>query len=189
MKLFMVLIGCRPPGRLTEQHDIFFGIGKSLGDLVPEMKASWPEAKGKIHIDAWREITAVDGYSITVKEVANLKTSPVNHLFFINLGGYLPGQFEEQHCKVLAVASGMPEATKKAKQTPFYKLNTFKNATSHIDDKYGVDIDDVYFVRDILAKKYKEQYHVHIEKMKKEGAEDILHIGYVKISDLVAADK
>jgi hypothetical protein len=26
-------------GRLTEQHDIFFGIGTSVKDLVSEMKA------------------------------------------------------------------------------------------------------------------------------------------------------
>ena len=30
----MVLLGCRPPGRFTEQHDIFFGIGNSLKELV-----------------------------------------------------------------------------------------------------------------------------------------------------------
>jgi hypothetical protein len=30
------------------------------------MKAFWPEAKGKIHIDAWREITSVDNHSIEI---------------------------------------------------------------------------------------------------------------------------
>jgi len=40
------------------------------------MKASWPEAKGKIHIDSWREVTLVDGYSIEIvpkKPSINLK--------------------------------------------------------------------------------------------------------------------
>ena len=66
LKLYMVMIGCRPKGRFTEQHDIFFGIGNSLKELIPKMKAFWPEAKGKIHIDAWREVTVVDNCIIEV---------------------------------------------------------------------------------------------------------------------------
>jgi len=65
-KLYMIMLGCRPKGRYTEQHDIFFGIGKSLKELIPSMKAFWPEAKGQIHIDAWREVTTVDNYKIEV---------------------------------------------------------------------------------------------------------------------------
>jgi hypothetical protein len=42
MKLFMVLIGCKPEGRHTEQHDIFFGIAQTLADLVPQLKSFWP---------------------------------------------------------------------------------------------------------------------------------------------------
>jgi Domain of Unknown Function (DUF1543) len=41
-KLFMILLGCRPKGRHTEQHDIFFGIGNELADLKPAMKNSGP---------------------------------------------------------------------------------------------------------------------------------------------------
>ena len=33
-KLFMTLIGCTPAGRNIEQHDVFFGIGNSLKDIV-----------------------------------------------------------------------------------------------------------------------------------------------------------
>jgi hypothetical protein len=32
------------------------------------MKASWPEAKGRIHIDAWREVSLVDQFSITIED-------------------------------------------------------------------------------------------------------------------------
>jgi len=32
-----------------------------LRDLVPAIKAFWPEARDKILIDAWREVTMVDG--------------------------------------------------------------------------------------------------------------------------------
>jgi hypothetical protein len=59
------------------------------------MKAFWPEAKGKIHIDAWREVTIVDNFSI---EIVAKKTVS-NNLFFINLGGYKENEFEEYHYK------------------------------------------------------------------------------------------
>lgn len=49
-KLFMVLLGCRPKGRNTEQHDIFFGIADSLVELKPAMQLFWPDAL--LHIDA-----------------------------------------------------------------------------------------------------------------------------------------
>ena len=40
---------------------------------------------------------------------------------------------------------------KVAKATTFYKHFSFEGATSHIDDKYGIDVDDIYNVNDILA--------------------------------------
>ncbi|HEY2722863.1 MAG TPA: DUF1543 domain-containing protein [Chitinophagaceae bacterium] len=57
-KLFMLLIGCTPPGRNIEQHDIFFGIGESVSDLVADVVAFWP-GENKLHFDAWREVTNV----------------------------------------------------------------------------------------------------------------------------------
>ena len=66
VNLHMVMLGCTPKGRFTEQHDIFFGIGSSLRELVPDMKDFWPEAKGRIHIDAWQKVTIVDGFTIEI---------------------------------------------------------------------------------------------------------------------------
>ena len=66
MKLFMVIIGCTPKGRFTEQHDVFFGIGNSLKELVPQMFTFWKEAEENIHIDAWREVSVVDNYAVTI---------------------------------------------------------------------------------------------------------------------------
>ncbi|MFT4155363.1 DUF1543 domain-containing protein [Parafilimonas sp.] len=33
----MAIIGCTPKGRFTEQHDVFFGIGKTLQEPAPQM--------------------------------------------------------------------------------------------------------------------------------------------------------
>src|SRR4051812_37227943 len=111
MKLFMVLLGCRAKGRLTEQHDVFFGIGCGLSDLLPQMNAFWPDSNG-LHIDAWREVTNVDGYDISISEGPKKQTA--NHLFFINLGGYKESEFEEYHYKILSVGRDLAAATKKS---------------------------------------------------------------------------
>lgn len=183
LKLFMVMLGCTPKGRLTEQHDIFFGIGKSLKELLPQMKEFWTEAKGKIHIDAWREVTVVDNYSIEI--VPKTGNQSDENLYFINLGGYKENEFEEYHYKTLAVAESMGMAAKIAKKTSFYKHFSFKGATSHIDDKYGIDVDDVHKVMDILMPIYKEKYSILIRKSELPIIDDELHIGYLKISKLV----
>ena len=183
----MVMLGATPAGRFTEQHDIFFGIATHLEELVPAMKAFWPEAKGKIHIDAWRTVSAVDGYKIEIGTHLK-KSSNQEKLFFINLGGYKENEFEEYHYKVLTVAKNKSEAIKKSKQTTFYKHCSFKGAISHIDDKYGVDVDDIYDIEDILAPHYKEQNSLKITKSS-DLPSDVLEIGYLKIDKLLKDGK
>ena len=178
------MLGCRPQGRFTEQHDIFFGIGKSLKELIPNMKAFWPEAKGKIHIDAWREVTKVDDFQIEIKSKGTVSENS-NNLFFINLGGYKENEFEEYHYKHLAIGETLAEASKKAKATTFYKHCGFKGATSHIDDKFGIDVDDAFNVKEILAPFFKENFDIAITKSESSLAEDVLHIGYLKIDKIV----
>lgn len=92
--LFMTMLGCRPAGRITEQHDMFFGIARDITELVPAIKESWPEAKGNIHLDAWRKVRLVDGFSVEVIDKnSNTDNAFGNKLFFINLGGYRPNTF------------------------------------------------------------------------------------------------
>ncbi|WP_417444927.1 DUF1543 domain-containing protein [Joostella sp.] len=182
LKLFMVMLGCKPEGRFTEQHDIFFGIGTSLKDLIPHMKAFWPEAKGQIHIDAWREVTTVGNFNITVEEKKDLVKNDVQ-LFFINLGGYKENEFEEYHYKIVSVAKTKAIAIKESKQTTFYKHCGFKGAESHIDDKYGIDVDDIYNIEEMLPAIFKEKYQLKYTEAPQLD-EDQLHIGYVKIASL-----
>lgn len=177
-KLYMVLLGCTPPGRLTEQHDIFFGIGTSVTALVEDMYRFWPDG-GRLHVDSWREVTHVDGYAITIIPKSEAQPSE-EKLFLLNLGGYRPGEFEEYHYKTLIVASTMADAVKQSKKSAFYKHYGFKGAESHIDDKYAIDVDDMHKVEDILAPHLKEQYSIRISKSE-NGTEDELHIGYLKL--------
>jgi len=179
----MLLIGCKPPGRHTEQHDVLFAIGNTPNDLVSQINNFWPEAEGRIHLDAWREVTNVSGYQILVVEKTASAAQQNNKLFFINLGGYLEGQFDEQHYVLLSVEPDSASAIKNAKQSLFYQNNEFDTAPSHIDDKYGIDVDDLYDVEDILLPELKAKYTIQIT----EAAalpEDEIHLGYFKLSKL-----
>ena len=180
----MVLLGCTPKGRNIEQHDIFFGIGNNLKELKNEMLEFWPDSGEKIHVDAWREITKVDDYKVEVRlkseEIINNNSL---RLFFINLGGYKKGEFEEFHYKMIVVAEDKGMAIKKAKQTAFYKHFGFEGAESHIDDKYGIDVDDIYDIGEILSDYHKEKYKITIQK-DTFSKEDELNLGYLKFNKI-----
>lgn len=178
----MILLGCKPAGRNTEQHDIFFGIGNSLSDVKTDILDFWTEANGRIHLDGWREVQHVDGYKIEVVE-KNEAISSQEKMFFLNLGGYKRDELEEFHYKMLVVALDKGAAIQKAKQTAFYKHTGFEGATSHIDDKYGIDVDDIYEIQDILPARLKERYSIRITKAD-DTKEDELHLGYLKIDKL-----
>ena len=179
----MLILGATPPGRNTEQHDVFFGIGSSLNDLVPQISDFWKDA-GKIHIDSWREVTRVDGYSIKIiSKEGNGYTNPAG-LFFLNLGGYKPDDLEEYHYKIITVAKDKAEAIKNSKKTAFYLHTGFKGAESHIDDKYGIDIDDIYSIEEILSAELIEKYSIQLQLGEPGLPEDKLHPGYIKLSSL-----
>jgi hypothetical protein len=185
LKLYMILLGCKPPGRHVEQHDFFFGIATSLNELVPEMKAFWPEPE-RIHIDGWREVNVVDGFKINVvtnETPANDLAEKTNKLFFINLGGYQENKFEEQHYVLLTVKPDRATASREAKDTLFYQHNHFGSATSHIDDKYGIDVDDLYQIEDILSPEQKAKYRIELTPAD-ILTEDQLELGYLKLSSL-----
>ena len=148
MKLFYIIIGCTPKGRHTEQHDVFFGIAENIRDLVPEIINFWPEAKGKLHVDAYREVNFVNGYQVEVVE------------------------------------KSLSEATQKVKSSAFYKdYNQPNGASSHIDDKYALDVDDAFAVEDILPLSQKEKFSLKLTKTD-HVSEDKIYNGYFKLDKL-----
>ena len=190
--LYMIQLGGRPKGRLIEQHDIFFGVANQVNELIADINNHWPEVKNKWHIDSYRAISKVDNYAIKLVE-SNIQTECANDLklFFINLGGYQQGSFEEFHYKLLIVADSQADAVKQAKQSEFYKQFTFKdkaspfNAASHIDDKFEVDIDDIYNVNDLIS-----NVKIIIEPLARaldksiNVIEDKKYVGYLSIKNL-----
>lgn len=189
-RLYMILLGSKAPRRNVEQHDYFFGIAGSLKELIPQMRAFWPEAGASLHIDGWREVNVVDGYDVTIvlrtqSPLTGQVAQPASpeKLFFINLGGYQTGKLEEQHYTVLSVKTDRAQAVQDAKKTVFFKSNTIKGANSHIDEKYGIDVDDIYKIEDILSPALKSSYKIEISP----GSalpEDQIHLGYFRLEKL-----
>ena len=178
----MFMLGCTPPGRHTEQHDIFFAIGASPAALAGEMKQFWPEAGDTLHVDAWRKVTRVDGHSIEVTDMAHVHTR-TEQLFFINLGGYRSGIFDELHHKLLTIAPDKGTAIKQAKQTAFYTTSRAPGAPSHIDDHYGLDVDEIHNIADILPAHYQRRYSLRIAPATDDLQDDI-HTGYFQLHKL-----
>ncbi|WP_198331574.1 DUF1543 domain-containing protein [Psychrobacter aquimaris] len=192
LTLFMVQLGGRPKGRLIEQHDIFFGVAGKVNELIDDINNHWPEVNNKWHIDSYRAITKVGNHTIKLIESNNqVENDNGLKLFFINLGGYQQGSFEEFHHKLLIVADNQTDAIKQAKQSEFYQQFTYKdkdtpfNAASHIDDKFEVDIDDIYNVNDLVS-----NIQILIEPMINNSHElanadeDKEYVGYLSIKNL-----
>jgi hypothetical protein len=184
MKLYLLLLGAEVPGRVVEQHDFFLGIADSLAALIPEVKAFWPEAGASLHIDGWREVTKVGDYAVRVIGKEDQDNIPARRLFFLNLGGYTSGKLEEQHYTVLTVQESRLKAIQAAKSSLFFKTNSLKGtATAHIDEKYGVAVDSVHHIEDLLSSELKAKYRIVFD----EGtdlSEDKVHLGYFKLDKI-----
>ncbi len=220
MKLFMLKIGARPQGRLIEQHDVMFVIANSLSETIESVNQHWPAVKNNWHLDAWREVKRVGDYQILLStdslskdglskdglskdnaladnifaedRVDNKLDNHGKQLYFVNLGGYLPGQFEEFHYKTLVVAETLGKATAQVKKTAFYQDYTFDNvdtaksgvATSHVDDKHQLDLDDIHCVADLLPNDVALIIQPLTEHEKNQLPDDALHIGYLSLKQI-----
>ncbi len=118
-----------------------------------------------------------------MRDVLTDSSANAAKLFFINLGGYKPGEFEEYHYKMLVAATGKGMAIQQAKQTAFYKHTGFKGATSHIDDKYGIDVDDVDEINDILPAHLKEKYAILLSPAEHTHTDEMV-LGYTMLDKL-----
>jgi hypothetical protein len=111
MKLFAIYIGGEMPGANIEVHDMRFLIAASIEETYAELRNQWWGSAKSLHIDCWAEIDHADGYDIS------LRSEPYDgseKLFFVNLGGYVPGEFTEMHRNVFVVAESQAKAKSRA---------------------------------------------------------------------------
>lgn len=90
---------------------------------------------------------------------------------------------EEFHYKILSVQKDIGASIRASKQTTFFKHTGFGEASSHVDDKYGVDVDDVHAVKDILPAHLKDKYALEIAPVT-DIVPDPIHLGYFQLHKL-----
>lgn len=72
-------------------------------------------------------------------------------------------QFSEFHCKRLAIAKDKKRSNYISQEYKFYNdFNLPPKGLSHIDNSYGVDIDDIHIISDILDTDFKDNYSFYI---------------------------
>ena len=84
---------------------------------------------------------------------------------------------------MLVACENKSVAIQQAKATAFYKHTGFKGAASHIDDKYGVDVDDIFEIEDILPAHIKEKYKIVLSPTD-ITTEDEVNLGYFRLEKL-----
>ena len=114
MKLFAVFVGGNHPRANIEQHDLRFVTGNTVEDTVPLLRAAWWGTPSSLHIDGYAELTHVEGRRIEVAQ-GPPPAAPAESLWFINVGGYTPELFGEQHHYLFMVGAGKPDVWARAR--------------------------------------------------------------------------
>ena len=115
----------------------------------------------------------VNDYSTEIISKKMDANSKEDKLLFINLGGCKENEFEEYHYKMISVAKNLALASKTTKKISIFKQSGFKKILSYIDDKYRIDVDDIYNVNVKLTEHFKERYSIKIVKLNTTVAKPI----------------
>jgi len=136
--LFVVMLGGKHPKAKIEVHDVVFVTGNRIEDCYPELRAQWFGAAAGMHIDSWMQLDGVEGYQLHFSEQA--PAAGELRLFFINLGGYVPGAFGEDHHYLLVTAKDKAEAKQKGKTyLPRHWDKPHTDAVLDVDDCIAID--------------------------------------------------
>lgn len=145
--LFAVCLGGRAPGCNVELHDVVFAAGESLEGIHPQLLDRWFGDPEGLHVDAWARVECVPGYRV------QLKREPATdgpRLYFVNIGGYVPGELLERHAYAMYAGDSVSTVKKQAK-------------SELLKGQDSVHRDDLYDVDDMLAVENVDGWHVHLE--------------------------
>ncbi|HEK1768985.1 TPA: DUF1543 domain-containing protein [Pseudomonas putida] len=143
--LYVVMLGGRHPRASIEVHDVVFAHADTLDQTYPQLRSAWFGSPKGLHIDSWLEVHGVDGYRV---ELGHAAPQPgAMRLFLLNLGGYAPGVFGEDHRYLLVTATDKAAAKQIGKQrmaTGWLKPHT--DTVVDVDDCLPVDLVDGRYV-------------------------------------------
>lgn len=154
LRLYAVYLGGKAPRANIELHDVVFVVGHTLTDTYPKLKKKWfGYPTHTPHIDSYIELTAIDGFQISVTRGNDTKKSAEHKLYFVNFGAYSEALFGEIHQSAFFVAKDKAEATHKARQSLCVGMTQ-----SHLDDHLevegalkpeGFEVDDLLEIENI----------------------------------------
>lgn len=137
LKLFAVLLGGKHARANIELHDVQFVIARSIEETAPAIKQRW-WGSGSPHIDAYAELTTVDGFRIT--PVPRAEAMPANvALYFVNTGGYEPGVFNELHAYSFHVSADKKAVWAEARRRAARFDSLHQDNFNIVDDVVCVD--------------------------------------------------
>lgn len=146
--LFVVCLGGRAPGSKVELHDIAFAVGEDIDSTHEQLLDQWFGQPDGLHVDAWARVEQVPGYRVRLSTAAS---SSDLRLYFVNIGGYAPGELWERHAYALFAGQSPAEVKARARK----ELLVGRDSV-HRDDLY--DVDDVLEVRPGVA-----HWYIHLE--------------------------
>ncbi|QNI54883.1 hypothetical protein SynBIOSE41_02384 [Synechococcus sp. BIOS-E4-1] len=141
-RLFLVVLGGRSADCHIELHDVRWVVGANIEETIPKLRQEWFGLTTGLHIDSYKVIQHVDGYTIELferheeensKQTTSL-TAKNEKLWFINLGGYDRNSLQELHQFGLVVAPSKQAAKARARQR---WLNTALQV--HKDDLHSIN--------------------------------------------------
>lgn len=112
LRLFVVMLGGRHARANTEVHDVVFGVGTSIEQTYPQLREQWFGELAGLHLDSWMTVDGVEHWQVRLS--AETPPAGMPRLYFVNLGGYVAGEFGEAHRYLLVVAADAVEAKRKA---------------------------------------------------------------------------
>lgn len=112
LRLFVVMLGGRHARANTEVHDVVFAVAPHIEQAYPQLRQQWFGEAAGLHLDSWMTVDGVEQWQVRLSAEAPAADAP--RLYFVNLGGYVAGEFGEAHRYLLVVAGDVAEAKRKA---------------------------------------------------------------------------
>lgn len=138
--LYLAVLGGRTPQTHVELHDVRWVVGCCIDDTIPELKRQWFGQRKGLHLDSYVRLDFVDGYAVELcrSEPSAAATdglsSPIQKLWFVNMGGYEASSLLELHQIGCVVATTAQAAKNKAR-----KRWLSDSLQQHKDDLHAVD--------------------------------------------------
>ncbi|MFN7056906.1 DUF1543 domain-containing protein [Hyphomonas sp.] len=175
MKLFAVFVGGDHPRANIEVHDLRFVVGETLEATVPDLRAGWWGKPSSLHMDGYAELAAVDGWEVEVRagpaeEAGLAPEGAARGLWFVNLGGYTPDLFGEQHNYLFLAGTDRAEIWTRARALSPEWTGRHKDNFTRVDAMIEVNT--------LLA---REGWHVRLEKPAEPGAGVRIVSDYIRL--------